>query len=196
MEFHDPDYTPDAFEVRVSELLVATPEASDELIDHAVPEVLRMIREHLKMDVVFVSEFTEGRRVFRRVDTSPTARVIEVGQSSPLEESFCQRVIDGRLPNLVRNLKQEPAFPELPPTDFPIGAHLSTPIVLNDGRVYGTLCCFSFAPNPDLTARDMKKLELSAQLAARKINDKLNQATDKAMANWSLEPQATPLRKR
>lgn len=196
MAFHEPDYAPDAFEVRVSELLVATPDDSDQLIDKAVPEVLRMVREHLKMDVVFVSEFVDGQRVFRRVDTSPTARVIEVGQSSPLEQSFCQRVIDGRLPRLVRDLAKEPSLPELPPTDFPIGAHLSTPIVLNDGRVYGTLCCFSFAPNPELTERDLKKLELSAQLTARKINDGMTRAADKAMANWSLEPQSTPPHRR
>ena len=196
MAFHEPDYAPDAFEVRVSELLVATPEGSDQLIDKAVPEVLRMIREHLKMDVVFVSEFVDGQRVFRRVDTAPTARVIEAGQSSPLEQSFCQRVIDGRLPRLVRDLAQEPSLPELPPTDFPIGAHLSTPIVLSDGRVYGTLCCFSFAPNPELTERDLKKLELSAQLTARKINEGLARAADKAMANWSLEPQSAPTPRR
>ena len=196
MVFHDPDYTPDAFEVRISELLVATPDGSDSLIDESVPEVLRMIREHLKMDVVFVSEFVDGHRVFRRVETSPTARVIEVGQSSPLEESFCQRVIDGRLPRLVRELEQEPSFDDLPPTDFPIGAHLSTPIILNDGRVYGTLCCFSFAPNADLTDRDLKKLELSAQLTARKINDRMTKEADKAMAQWSLEPQSAPTRKR
>jgi hypothetical protein len=27
-----------------------------------------------------------------------------------------------------------------------VGAHLSTPIVLASGKVYGTLCCFSQAP--------------------------------------------------
>lgn len=196
MVFQDPDYSPDAFEVRVSELLVATPEGSDTLIDQSVPEVLRMIRDHLKMDVVFVSEFVDGHRVFRRVDTGPNARVIEEGQSSPLEQSFCQRVVDGRLPRLVRDLQQEPSLPELPPTDFPIGAHLSTPIVLSDGRIYGTLCCFSFAPNADLTDRDLKKLELSAQLTARKINDRLSREADKAMAGWSLEPTVTPPHKR
>lgn len=49
MVFHDPDYAPDAFEVKISELLVATPEGSDALIDESVSEVLRLIREHLKM---------------------------------------------------------------------------------------------------------------------------------------------------
>ena len=197
MVFHNPDYAPDAFEVKVSELLVATPEGADALIDQSVPEVLRLLREHLKMDVVFVSEFVDGRRVFRRVETAPAGqRVIEVGQSSPLEESFCQRVVDGRLPRLVRDLAQEPVLPELPPTDFPIGAHLSTPIVLNDGRIYGTLCCFSFAPNEALTQRDLKKLELSAQLAARRINERNARQADQAMARWSLEPQDAPPRRR
>jgi len=189
MVFHNHDYAPDALEVKISELLVATPDASDALIDQSVPEVLRLLREHLKMDVIFVSEFAEGRRVFRRVDTRPDAKVIEAGQSSPLEASFCQRVIDGRLPRMVHDVASLATFDELPPTDFPIGAHLSTPIVLSDGRVYGTLCCFSFAPNAELTQRELRKLELSAQLTAKKINERLSREADKAMANWSLQPQ-------
>jgi GAF domain-containing protein len=189
MVFHDPDYAPDAFEVRISELLVATPDSSDFLIDQSVSEVLCLLRDHLQMDVVFVSEFVDGQRVFRRVETRPEARVIEPGQSSPLEESFCQRVVDGRLPRFVRNLADEPVAPELPPTDFPIGAHLSTPIVLNDGRIYGTLCCFSFAPNAQLTQRDLRKLEMSAQLTAKKINERRTREAEKAMADWSLAPQ-------
>ncbi|WP_042579762.1 GAF domain-containing protein [Variovorax paradoxus] len=196
MVFYDPDYAPDAFEVRVSELLVATPDGTDALIDGSVTEVLRMVLDHLQMDVVFVSEFSEGRRVFRRVETKPEARVIEPEQSSPLEESFCQRVVDGRLPQLVQNVGALPNFDELPPTDFSIGAHLSTPIVLDDGRVYGTLCCFSFAPNEQLTQRDLKKLEVSAQLAAKKINLRRAREAETAMANWALEPHVTPPRLR
>lgn len=195
MVFYDPDYAPDAFEVRISELLVATPDTSDELIDGAVGEVLRLVLEHLQMDVVFVSEFSEGRRVFRRVEAArPEARVISVGQSSPLEESFCQRVIDGRVPRMVHNVADLPNFDELPPTDFTIGAHMSTPIVLDDGRVYGTLCCFSFAPNEQLVQRDLKKLEVSAQLAAKRINQRRARDAETAMSKWALEPQVAPPR--
>ena len=189
MPFHDPDYAPDAFEVKISELLVATSDGGDILIDQAVPEVLRLLREHLKMDVVFVSEFVDGRRVFRRVDAAPGARLIEPGQSSPLEESFCQRVVDGRMPRLVHDVAKLADFAELPATDFTVGAHLSTPIVLDDGRVYGTLCCFSLAPNPQLTQRDLKKLEMSAQFAARKINERKAIETAKATAGCTLQRQ-------
>ena len=167
----DHDYAPDAFEVRVSELLVATPDHSDALINGAVPEVLRLLREHLKMDVVFVSEFCDGQRVFRSVEAAPGADVIAAGESAPLEESFCQRVVDGRLPELVTDVGSFPGRAELPATPFPIGAHLSTPVVLADGRVYGTLCCFSFAPDPHLKARDLNKLRMSAKLTAKRIDE-------------------------
>jgi GAF domain-containing protein len=189
MVLHDWDYAPDALDVRISELLVATADGSDELIDQSVSEVLRLLREHLQMDVVFVSEFVDGRRVFKRVDAKPTSRVIEVGESAPLEESFCQYVVDGRLPRLVNNVPTHPSFPALPPTPFPVGAHLSTPIVLDDGRVYGTLCCFSFAPNESLTQRDLRKLELSAQLTAKKLNEHRAKVAEKNAANWQLEPK-------
>jgi len=193
---YDHDYAPDAFEVRVSELLVATPDHSDALISGAVPEVLRQLREHLRMDVVFASEFCDGRRVFRRVETGPTGRVIEVGQSEPLEQSFCQRVIDGRLPQLVNDVAALPDFADLPPTPFPIGAHLSTPVVLADGRIYGTLCCFSFALNPDLKERDLNKLRMSARLTAKRIDEQRAREADKAMAGWTLEQVQTPPHRR
>jgi hypothetical protein len=110
----DHEYEPDMLEVRISELLVATPEGADALISDVVPDVLRLLREHLKMDVVFVSEFVDNRRVFRRVDTGLGKRPIEVGQSDPLEESFCQRVIDGRLPRMVANTADHASRPTCP----------------------------------------------------------------------------------
>ncbi len=168
----DLNFPPDALEVRISELLVATADGSDVQIDRAVPEVLQLLRERLKMDVVFVSEFTEGRRVFRHVNAAANAQVLQVGDSAPLEQSFCQRVVDGRLPRMIPDVAKTPGAENLPPTPFPVGAHLSTPIVLGDGRVYGTLCCFSFAPNPELSQQDLRKLEMSAQLAARKIDQR------------------------
>ncbi|MGE0496814.1 MAG: GAF domain-containing protein [Ramlibacter sp.] len=163
------DFNLDDLKVDISELLVATPDGADELIDGAVPEVLRLLREHMQMDVVFVSEFTNGRRVFRHVDSAPGQAVIEAGQSDPLEQSWCQRVVDGRLPQLIHDATFLPAG-AAPASPLRIGAHLSTPVVLRDGSVYGTLCCFSFTGNPDLSQRDLKKLQYTARLTAAKID--------------------------
>lgn len=188
----DIDYAPDAFEVKVSELLVATAEQGDALIDRSVPDVLRLLREHLQMDVVFISEFVDGQRVYRRVDAAPGRDVIRAGESDPLEQTFCQRVVDGRLPQAMRNTAVEGVGKDLPAFVAPVGAYLSVPVVLNDGRVYGTLCCFSANTNEKLTQRDLKKLEMSAQLAARRIEAERAKEAVRMTREWSLEPLATP----
>lgn len=146
------------------------PNAPADHIDRAVREVLRLMREHLEMDVAFVSHLHEGRRYFVTVDTREGAEVIAQGDSAPCEESFCQRVIDGRMPQSVQDVRELPDAATLPVTAFAIGSHLSTPIVLGSGRVYGTLCCFSFEADRPLVDRDLKRLRMAADLTARLID--------------------------
>ena len=170
---YDDGFDPDALSVRVSEMLVATADGSDDLIDSAVTEMLQLLRQRLAMDVVFVSEFVDGQRVFRYVDTrknKPESKpVIPVGHSDPLEQTWCQRVVDGRLPQFIGDSSKLPNRASLPVAPFPIGTYLSTPIFLNDGQVYGTLCCFSFSPNEQIQERDLKNLQSVATLVAKKI---------------------------
>ena len=161
------------FDRRLSYLVVATADESDLQIDRSVNEVLRLVRDHLQMDVAFVSHFEGGRRVFRHIVQDETNPLLAVGASDPLEESFCQRVIDGRLAALVHDVAKLPDFGELPANDFRIGAHMSTPIILRGGAIYGTLCCFSLAPNEDLAQRDLGRLRMAAEMTARLI-DKAN----------------------
>ncbi|WP_310586338.1 sensor domain-containing phosphodiesterase [Stutzerimonas frequens] len=88
--------------------------------------------------------------------------------SNPLEESYCQRVVDGRLPKLINDATQLPAALELPVTrELPVGAHLSVPIRFSDGGVYGAFCCFSTQPDGSLNERDLNTLRLFAAFAGR-----------------------------
>lgn len=183
---HDSAFGPDELSVRISELLVATADGTDPSIDHSVTEVLRTLRDRLRMDVVFVSEFVDGQRVFRFVegDNPPMAP----GDGNPLEESWCKQVVDGRMPELVPDAAAVAKGIGLPPTDIAVGAHLSTPIVLTDGSVYGTLCCYSAAPNPALRKRDLDNLRNCAILVARKVNAARKANRAGAEVDWSLEP--------
>jgi GAF domain-containing protein len=155
----------DELTVTISELLVATADSSDPLVDESVSKLLHAVRVKMAMDMVFVSEFVDGRRMFRFVDAAANAADIQAGDSSPLEESVCQRVVEGRGPELVPNLSALPReqVGELP---FSIGAHLSTPIVLTDRRNYGTLCCFSTAPRPDLVQADLEGAAAGLEVGA------------------------------
>lgn len=134
--------------------------------------LLRKVREQLRMDVVFVSEFTAGLRVFRFVDTAPgEPDVVREGGSDPLEESFCQRIVDGRLPMRMRDARLHPEAAKLPATRaVNVGAHLSVPVVLRDGSVYGTLCCFSHQGMNWLANRDEATMHAIAHLIARRVD--------------------------
>jgi GAF domain-containing protein len=110
----------------------------------AIRALLSNLRAHLGMEVAFISEFRDGQRVFRYVDSDwPENPVIE-GCGDPLEESYCQRVVDGRLPQVIQDAQELPEAAAIPATrTLPVGAHISVPIRTGDGRVYGTFCAFS-----------------------------------------------------
>lgn len=188
---NDLGYKAEDLTVQVTELLVATSDSSDELVDKSVSEVLRLLRERMKMDVVFVSEFTEGQRVFRHVSTAPDSPVISEGGSEPLERSWCQRVVDGRLPRFIADASRLPASAELlKNVPFPIGTHISTPIVLENGDIYGTLCCFSFHPHDQPNVEDLKNLEFTARLAAQKLDrQRVVRKAPESVPDWHLKPR-------
>lgn len=137
----------------------------------SVVELLSAIRQHLQMDVAFVSEFSQGRRVFRHVDPVAPGNPVQVGNGDPLEESYCQRIVDGRLPELMTDARDNPVAAALPVTHaLPVGAHLSVPIRLADGDIYGTFCCFSFTPDRTLDQRDLNMMRVFADVTARLID--------------------------
>lgn len=130
------------------------------------------------MDVAFIGEFTGGERVFRYVDASLDACPVQPGGSDPLEDTYCQRVVDGRLPMVIPDTVAIPEAAALPvPKELPVGAHLSVPVTLADGSLYGTLCAFSRDPNPRLGESDVGALRLVATLLG---NTRSKQATARA----------------
>lgn len=134
--------------------------------DEVVRRLLRAAREHLGVDVAFIGEVTEGQRVFRHVDSRPGVNVIATGGSDALEDSYCGLVLDGRLPQYMRDPSSEPAAAALEVTAaLPVGTHLSVPIRFSDGRTYGTFCCFSLKVDDRIAVTDLRALELMADLA-------------------------------
>lgn len=126
--------------------------------------------------------------MFKHVDAAAGKELIATGGGGPLEASFCQCVLDGRLPRLVNDAAAHPAFPKLPVTPFRVGAHLSTPVVLANGKIYGTLCCFSQAGDESLTQRDLQKLECVAKITAKRIDVKQARHLQEQLSKWELQP--------
>jgi GAF domain-containing protein len=150
-------------------LLVATADHGDAALDNSVREVLALLRRKMVMDVVFVSKFEGGRRVIKLVDAAPGVEAPQAGQSDPVEESWCHQIVNGRLPQFIADAAPLIASGQAPPTPHEIGSHLSVPVVLKSGEVFGTLCAFAFHVNDEVSLRDVWRLRAVAELIARRI---------------------------
>lgn len=69
--------------------LFRVPEASPDQLNSFLPieHILRAAPDHLGMEIGFISEFTDGRRVFRHVESLNRKICIEVGASDPVEKA-------------------------------------------------------------------------------------------------------------
>lgn len=104
-----------------------------------------------------------GERVFRVVDSDRS--VIHEGGRGSLEESYCHYVVNGSLPEFLADPSRHPVSARLAATAaLGVGTHLSVPIRLSDGQVFGTLCCFGFEVRPDLGPRDVETLRMLGDL--------------------------------
>jgi EAL domain-containing protein (putative c-di-GMP-specific phosphodiesterase class I) len=140
----------------------------------SVTRMLKAIRAHLGMDVAFVSEISGGAVHIRHADTE-AGGPIHVGDIFPAGDSYCQRIVDGRLPQIMSDTSVIPEAAALAATaGLPVGAVLSVPIRLGDGRTYGTFCCFGFAANGSLNHRDLAMIRAFAELAASEIDARLS----------------------
>ncbi len=143
-------------------------------VDQLVQDALVSVRQLLRMEVAFVSEFSDGRRVFRYVDSIADGIPVRVAASDPLEDSYCLRVVDGRLPELMHDACAVPEARTIAATTaIPVGAHVSVPIRLSDGRVYGTFCCFSRSADETLNDRDVSTMRCFAEMTAKFIEEQV-----------------------
>jgi EAL domain-containing protein (putative c-di-GMP-specific phosphodiesterase class I) len=139
-----------------------------------VDDALKSMRAHLGMDVAFVSEFIGEQRVIRHVDSNASRGPLHAGQVIPLDQGYCQKVVDGRLPELIPDTARVPDAMAIPETRaIPIGSHLSVPLRLANGQVYGTFCCFSFEPDPTLGLRDLRTMRAFAATLAQQLDEDL-----------------------
>lgn len=150
--------------------------------------LLRAARLHLGMDIGFIAEFENGRRTFRHLDQADGHHLLQVGASDPLDDSYCQRVVDGRLPQLIHNAMELPAARALPVTEaIGLGAHISVPIRLPDGNLFGTFCCFSFRGDHTLGDRDLSMMYAFADIAGALIGKDIDASRELAEKRKRIE---------
>jgi hypothetical protein len=145
------------------------------------------------MDVTWASEFGFEQQRFRHVDAADPHAGPALGSTDLLDGSFCVRVLDGRLPNVITDARANPATRDLPVTAA-LNSYIGVPIRHGDGRVRGMLCRTSDAARPDLA--DQAAIAQGSGIAVRERTPRAMEGTGwSSSRSWTSAP-APPSRLR
>ena len=129
-----PTDAPELEEARVLSELTGLAEVASETTPGTVERVLIAARETLGMDVAFVSEFADGKQIYRFLDGDATYFGLREGEGMPLDGTFCRRLIAGQLPNVIPDLGKDDRVRNLASArEAGIGAYVGVPLRFSDG---------------------------------------------------------------
>ena len=156
-----------------------------------IERLMALAHEQLGMDVSFVSRFDQGRQVFRALHGDAASFGLELGGSTPLEDTYCQRMVQGLLPPLVPDAASDERVRDLPGTIAAgIAAYVGVPLRLADGELYGTFCCLSHRTRPDLDDRDVALLRMLSLLLSDELEHDAGRRRDSALVQQVLDERA------
>jgi EAL domain-containing protein (putative c-di-GMP-specific phosphodiesterase class I) len=113
----------------------------------------------------------------------------EEGQALPRESSFCQAVLDGRLPAVMPDVASFPEAMRLPAAHVTgVRSFISVPVVLSDGTLYGTFCAADHTMDNGLIARDKSLMEVLAHAASVIIEPEVRKRADRSEIEGRLNP--------
>jgi GAF domain-containing protein len=121
-----------------------------------VRRALVLAREGVGADVVFLSEIHRGREVIHTTTQDDRLPHVRRGAAFPLEDTICQRMLEGRVGRVVPDVAAEPELAGLKLDG--IGAYMGVPLSSDDARLF-VLCCLSAEARPQLGDGDLRFLE-------------------------------------
>jgi EAL domain-containing protein (putative c-di-GMP-specific phosphodiesterase class I) len=138
----------------------------------ALERAVALVQRHLGLDAVFVAELTAQALEYRAVAGDAAAFGISVGAAMPRAETYCQRLVDGAIPRLIRDTSADARVAALPGTkDAHVGAYIGVPLYYSDGTVYGAVCGLSREADESLDDRDVRFLAMLADLLVGHIDE-------------------------
>lgn len=155
--------------------------------ERGVRRIVDRVRQHLGMDVAYLTEFNGTSQTHRVVDGEAAAFGLVPDCELPLGQGLCGAMIDGGIPNLVTDVGADARARLLTGDEGGVGAFIGVPVRLPDGALYGSLCCMARLPKPDLGQRDVAFVELLAEFLA----EPLDAALARRAARHELEQMLT-----
>jgi hypothetical protein len=143
---------------------------ADTALQPSIEQAVDAVREFLGMDIAYATEIVGSEHHLRVLQGDGESFHASQGMSMPADQTYCDRVLAGRLPNIIPDVNEEPRAAGLPITAAAdIGAFTSVPLTFSDGRVYGTLCTASHAAKPSLGYQELQFLHVFARMIVDQI---------------------------
>jgi len=140
----------------------------------SVQRILNTAREQLEMDLVWLSRFVNGRHIFEAFAGDPARFRLSLDSDVALADSYCIRVLDGRLPSVLPDTAADERTAGMSVTSqFQLGAYVGVPVFVRRGELFGMLCAVSRGPEPSLRHRDAKLLRMLAGLLSEPLTASL-----------------------
>ena len=135
-----------------------------------VVSTLELARAEMSMDVAVLGEIHDGREVVRLVAGAAESFGLTIGASVPVEKTFCHRLLEGRLGNVVRDAISDERVRDLEVArGAGIGAYIGVPLTTLDARLY-ILCCLAHERRPALGERDVLLLRGLGETIIRELD--------------------------
>ncbi|MDO8121788.1 EAL domain-containing protein [Isoptericola sp. b490] len=158
--------------------------------EEQVRGLLRTAKRALGLSVTFLTRMDGVTQTLEQVD-STVPLLFPQGARLTQDTTFCQAILDGRLPAVIPDVRRFPEAMELPAARFPrLRSYVSAPVRLSDGSLYGTFCAAGLTSDPGLTERDRAMMEVLAQAAAAIIEPGALEARRRADIEARLGPVA------
>jgi GAF domain-containing protein len=120
-----------------------------------ITAALERARAETAMDVAVIDEVRNGREVVRFLAGDAQSFGLKIGTSTPIEDTYSDRLLDGRLSNIVHDAGHDELVRDLKFTrDARVGAYVGLPLTALDCRVY-VLCCLAHEQRPSLCQHDL-----------------------------------------
>jgi PAS domain S-box-containing protein/diguanylate cyclase (GGDEF)-like protein len=137
-----------------------------------VAVLLETAREHLGLDVAWLSQHADEDLLFRAVAGDAASFGLAPQAVVPADAVPCGGVLRGDLPNAIGDVRAHPVAGALPAVDAAgLGAYVGVPVELSDGRSFGMLCAAGHAARPGLGEGEARVMRALAALVARQLED-------------------------
>jgi signal transduction histidine kinase len=133
---------------------------------NAVPTILDVICRTTGMGFAAVARVTEDRWIACQV-LDNIHFGLQPGGELKVESTFCHEIRDSRTPIVINNVAEDPVYcGHHTPATYGLQSYISMPIILPDGRFFGTLCAIDPRPARVENPETIGMFRLFAELIA------------------------------